>query len=127
MFYKTIEEIREAYNNGEYTYKASIPSKVSANHVFNETLSVKANREMAEEHNAMVAKMQKEKMEKNAELAKKLAEDVVDYIVNTYNLTKTQAQMVERYVYVEKHSFMCDYFANIDSVAEFAENLTMAK
>lgn len=122
-----INKIRSKYNNGDYTlskdYAKEMFSRVPLNHVFDENLSVKRNRELVIEHNQRVSQLQKERQEKQAELSRQLSEDVVNYIIENYSLTKTQAQKVESYVYQEKHAFMCDYFAYIDTFADFAEDL----
>ena len=127
--YKDIEDIRKDYNNGKYT--ASYPKdnngaavvKLSSDYIFDEELSVKRNRELVEEHNQKVAEIRDLKRQKQLELNKKLTEDVVEYIVESYNLTYKQARMVESRVYSDYHSCMCDYFSCIDTFAEFADDL----
>ena len=109
---KTIEQIRDDYNMGNYSYRVEIPNKLPDNHVFDEDLSVKDNQRVAD--------MKQEKMNRNAELSRQLTKDVMDYIMENYDLNEAQAAVVENYVYTEKHAFMCDYFSNIDSVAELA-------
>ena len=121
-----INEIQDAYWNGDYNYKMQIPELVSYLHIFDENLSVKRNREMAMEHNQMVYAMQKEKQIKSNELHCKLASDVAEYIANTYDMNEDQARIVERYVYNREHSFMSDYFAAIDEVAEMVESVLKA-
>ena len=121
-----INEIRAAYENGQYTYKDStIQDKrcLPADYVFDENLSVKRNREMAIEHNDQVEHFKRVKQAKQTELDRKLTEDAVAYIVDAYDLTEAQARIVEMFVYREKHFFMCDYFSYIDTFAEFADDL----
>ena len=117
-------EIRDKYNAGYYTYNhPEIPNKVREDHVFDEDLSVKRNRELAIEHNQKVDELRKEAREKQNMLHWQLTEDVINYITESYNLNEVQARMVERFTYNEKHAFMCDYFAYIDIFAEFADQL----
>ena len=116
-----ITEIRDRYNNGYYTCKMEIPARVKENHVFDEELSVKRNREMVEEHNQRVEEMKNEKRSKQGKLDWQRTKDVVAYIVDSYNISEEQARIVEMFVYVEKHSCMCDYFSWIDKVAEMVE------
>ena len=123
----TIEDIRKRYSQGKYTCDIKVPAKVASNHVFDENLSVKKNREMAAEHNENVQRLQKEKMLKNNELNLQMRKDVVDYIVNSYLLNQKQAEIVESYVYTEKHAFMCDYFSAIDDFAEMVERVSEAR
>ena len=118
-----IIEIRDNYNNGHYTCHMEIPARVKDNHVFDENLSVKRNREMVVEHNQNVERMKREKMDKQAELYRQLTNDVVAYIVDSYDMSEEQARIVERFVYTEKHSFMCDYFSWIDEVARMVEEV----
>lgn len=118
-----IIEIRDNYNSGHYTCHMEIPARVKDNHVFDENLSVKRNREMVVEHNQNVERMKREKMDKQAELYRQLTNDVVAYIVDSYDMNEEQARIVERFVYTEKHSFMCDYFSWIDEVAQMVEEV----
>ena len=115
-----ISEIRAKYNEGGYTYTMDIPKKVKPDHVFDEELSVKRNRELVIEHNDRVDLMWKQKSEKQEELYQKLTNDVVEYIMENYDLTEKQARIVENFTYQEKHAFMCDYFSYIDTFADFA-------
>jgi hypothetical protein len=117
-----IDEIRVKYNRGEYTYKAStdIPKKVKPDHVFDEELSVKRNRELAQEHNDSVDQMYRERNKKQGELDNQLTDDIVEYIMAYYDLTEKQARMVQNFVYQEHHAFMGDYFSYIDTYADFA-------
>lgn len=119
----TIEEIRDRFKEGYYNCKIEVPGKVRECHVFDEELSVKRNREMVDEHNAKVDKLRKEIEEKQNELYCELTKDIVEYIIENYNLNKAQAIAVERFTYSEKHAFMYEYFSCIDTYAEFAENL----
>ena len=125
--YKDISEIRQAWDNGEYYCEIPVPNKVREDHVFDENLSVKRNREMAVEWNENVEQLKKDKMAKQADLYRQLKEDVVEYLMGTYGFTRKQAEAIESYTYIEKHSFMCDYFSGIDSFAELVENVLNAK
>ena len=125
--YKSIEDIRKDYNAGLYRDNTILPGKLREDFVFDEDLSVKENRRLVAEHNETVARMTREKMMKNTELDRKLHADVVAYIVDVYNMTEAQANIVENYVYTEKHSFMGDYFSAIDDVAEMVERVLAKK
>ena len=125
--YMDISEIRAAWDAGEYYVKMEIPQKVAVDHVFDVDLSVRRNREMAEEWNANVKHLQDEKWAKQAELSRKLTEDVVQYLMGTYDFTRKQAERVQSYVYTEKHSFMGDYFSAIDEIADMVRDVLDAK
>lgn len=118
-----INEIRAKYDAGDYTYKSDIPKKVWDDHIFDEDLSVKRNRELAKEHNENVERLWKEAQKKQNILHWQLTEDVIKYITENYPLNEVQARKVERFVYQEHHSFMCDYFSYIDTYASFASDL----
>lgn len=123
MNYMDIQDIRKKYNNGDYSCNMSVPQSVKENHVFDENLSVKQNREMVREHNEMVIAKRRERDEKNNELHLRMRNDVIQYIVHTYGLSREQASIIESYVYTEKHAFMCDYFSYIDDIAEIVEQV----
>ena len=125
-----IDEIRELYNKGHYTYKDKInqdKKRLPEDYVFDENLSVKRNREMVQEHNDEVERFKRIKQVKQADLNRQLTEDVVAYIKENYNLTEVQARLVEMFTDQEKHSFMCDYFSYIDTFAEFADDIANIK
>lgn len=124
--YKSIEEIRRAYNNKEYQYDVRIPATLASTYIFDENLTIKENRRKIEEHNANVEAMKKEKLLKNAELSRKLTQDVIDYLIGEYGFTEAQAQKVQNYVYIEKHAFMGDYFSAIDDIAGFVSEVLEA-
>jgi hypothetical protein len=118
-----IDEIRVNYNKGVYTYKVDIPKKVKPDHVFDEELSVKRNRELAQEHNDNVDRLWRNKNRIQGELNERLTYDVVVYMMENYSLTEQQAKIVENFVYQHYHSCMGDYFSYIDTFAELAESL----
>ena len=125
-----IDDIRDNYNNGKYSISHYSDfsellhlNKLPSDHVFDEELSVKRNREMVEEYNKDIENKRILKREKQLELDKKLTEDVVAYIKEYYNLSDKQARVIERWTYQEKHAFMGDYFSSIDTFADFAEML----
>ena len=119
----SIEEIRTKYEEGGYTFKMDIPKKVWDDHVFDEDLSVKRNRELAKEHNEEVARLTKYKRERQIELDKQFTYDVIVYLMTYFSLTEEQAKLVESFVYKEWHSCMSDYFYYIDEVGELAFDL----
>ncbi len=63
---------------------------------------------------------------KDNELCRKMREDVIAYLMDTYDFTRKQAEEVESFTFREKHAFMCDYFASIDTFAEFASSILEA-
>lgn len=122
-----IDEIRVNYNNGVYTYKANIPKKVKPDHVFDEELSVRRNRELVQEHNDNVDLLRQDKNRIQHELDKRLTYDIVVYMMENYDLTERQAKIVENFVYQHYHSSMSDYFSYIDTFADLAFMLVEPK
>lgn len=119
-----ITEIHKKYDAGDYTYKhPEILHKVGTDFVFDENLSVKRNRELVVEHNQKVDEIRKKVHKKQNQLNQQFTEDIVNYITASYNLNEAQARIVERFVYGEHHSAMCDYFSYVDIFAEFANQL----
>jgi hypothetical protein len=122
-----LTDIYTKYQRGDYTYKLEIPKKVWDDHVFDENLSVKSNRERAKAHNEEVDRRRKYRSEMQAVLDKQLTDDVVEYITDNYDLTEAQARKVEHFVYEEYHSCMYDYFSNIPTYADFAQDVVNAE
>lgn len=130
-----INDIRENYGTGRYSvgynYPGEFPEeamkKLPADYVFDEYLSVKRNQEMVIEHNDKVEHLRARKRSLQADLDRKLTEDVVKYIEENYDLTPAQARIVESLVYREHHSSMYEYFSYIDTFAEFAEDIANLK
>ena len=118
-----IYKIHEKYDKGDYTYKVDIPKKVWDDHIFDEELSVKRNREMAKEHNQRVDELRAEAQKQQNLLHWQLTSDIINYIQENYNLNELQARTVERFVYQEYHSSMYDYFSYIDTLADLAFQL----
>lgn len=125
--YMDLSEIRAAWDAGEYYVKMDIPQKVAKDHIFDVDLSVRRNREMAEEWNQNVTNLNNEKWRKQAELSRKLTNDVVEYLMGDYGFTRKQAERVQSYVYTEKHSFMGDYFSAIDEIADMVRDVLDAE
>jgi hypothetical protein len=125
-----INEIRKLYEEGHYKYK--LPEEVTLktlplDYIFDEDLTVKRNREMVIHHNSLAEDQKRKKQAGQADLDRQLTNDVVEYIKENYDLTETQARLVEMFVYREHHSYMCDYFSYIDTFAEFADDIANFK
>lgn len=127
MSYMDISEIRQAWDNGEYIDRCTIPTKVKEGHVFDENLSVKRNREMVQEWNENVDATVKAHRERQGALYQKFTNDVVNYLMGVYGFNELQARKIEGYVYAEKHSFMSDYFGFLDEFADVVSEIIAAK
>ena len=125
--YKDIEDIRMAYDNGEYWDDTTIPKKMKENAVIDADLSVNRNRELVAEHNAKVDEIRMKHAQANRDLAKKLTRDVVEYIMGAWNFSEAQANHIEQWCYNEYHSAMCDYFNRIDDICELISGVNELK
>ena len=119
----SLQEIRDAYNRHEYQCDIKIPPTLANSYVFDENLTIKENKQRIEEHNANIEALKKEKRDKNAELSRKLTNDIIEYLIGEYGFTRKQAEKIQNYVYIEKHAFMCDYFSAIDDIATFVSEV----
>lgn len=118
-----IREIAEKYRNGDYNNPIKYGNKVAENYIFDADLTVRRNREMVAEHNARVDAERKEAYAKQAELNKKLAHDVTCYITENYDVNYQVASKIERFCYERWHSSVYDYLSQIDTIADFVEDI----
>ena len=118
-----IREIVEKYRNGDYSHNVRCGIKLSSDHVFDEGLTVKRNREMVKEYNDKIDAEKKEAYAKQAELNKKLAEDVTCYITENYSVNSQVARKIERFCYEHWHYDTYDYLSQIDTIADFIESI----
>ncbi len=118
-----IEVIKEKYRLGEYNCKMIFGVKLKSDHIFDEELSVRRNREMVDEYNAEVESQRKEAYTKQAELDKKLAHDICCYITENYDMDYATASRIQHFCYTEKHHDMNAYFDYIDIIADFVDSI----
>lgn len=103
---KTIEDIREKFKNGGYDFNESRPKtkKLKPEHIFDEDLSVKKNREMVIEHNN---KVDEEIKAYNNRYNLKISEfnnDLIKVIKEETGLNDKKANVLFNYIYRESHS-----------------------
>lgn len=117
-----LTEIQQRYNSGHYTYK---PKKIvfyRENHVFDENLSVKRNREMVKEANDKARAEQRHGYDEQAKLDKVFKDNCVDYLVHVYNFKRSTAEYIYNYCYGEKHDSMYEFFWFFDEIAEVVDD-----
>lgn len=119
----TLTEIYDAYRNGDYTYKGEIIKPVPKDHIFDENLSVKRNREMVEEQHAVAKASWTKCQDESGALTRKLNEDIEAALMEEYEITAPVAALVRGYAYQQWHSCMHDMFANLPELAELAEEI----
>lgn len=118
-----IDLIREKYARGEYTHTIKYEPTVSSDHIFDEELSVRRNREMAKEHNERVRAKRAEDYARQGELDKKLATDVTTYITDYYGFNEDVASKIQMFCYQEKHDNIYSYFDFITTIADFVDTI----
>lgn len=123
----SISEIERKYNDGEYTISVPDIKRLPDWHVFDENKSVKWNREAVAEYNKLANKQREEAIKLRAKKNSQFHMDICDYICHEYNLSMRQAELIENYVYEEKHSCMSDYFIAIDEIAELSKRIVSSK
>lgn len=118
-----IEKIKKKFINGDYNYTLKIPDMISSTHIFDEDLSVRQNREMAEEHNQKVKQMREKLFQERAKRYRQLRQDVINYIIEDYKVTLKQANIIEDFAYAQKGDEVMSYLCYIDDVAIMVESL----
>lgn len=119
-----IQEIKEEYFNG-IRYKKSRPTKkyYTEDYIVDENLTVKENRELVNKLNEEYRKEKEQIRKENIDKLKLFAEDVVEYIVDEYKFTESQATSIEQKVYSDYHDSMYDYFETIDEVCDWVREI----
>lgn len=122
---KNIRDIFEDYKAGFYfpdnrNYQ-TIPLR--DDHVFDENLSVKENRERVKAHNERCKEESARKTRDSLLLMAKLHDDVVEYLIEEHTLTKAQAKLVESRAWEKHHSCIYDYFIEVEELATWAKTL----
>jgi hypothetical protein len=122
---KDLDEIKEAYDNGEYKTKLPYPSgkKLKPTDFIDKSKSVTWNEQEIEKKNKELDEAYKAYRTDNSRLDDKLSEDVVNALVIEFKLHVLQAKKVQGYVYREHHSSMNDYFIYLREVGELAQDL----
>lgn len=124
----TIDELKTAYDAGEYNTKVPYPTKghYSSDHIFDENLTVKENREMVQQKNleykAAVDAHRADQMRLNTKLHADAIAATAEYL--EYDLGEDVAARVaievEKRAYNDHHSSMHDYFIYLYEYADFA-------
>lgn len=112
--------------NDYYTLKknCSILNKVPTTFIFDEDLSVRKNKELAEEYNRLIDKEKQDCRESENSLHKEFRDDCIAAIINESSLTPIQAEIVFNYSYRLNHSEGKHAVASgLYELIEFAETL----
>lgn len=123
---RSIREIREAYDNKEFESKIPFTlrrDKLKEDHVINEDKSVKWNREQVALHNKKIDDQIKQRQIDSNNLQKALTDEIILWLQQDYELNEKQAELVYGYAYQEYHSYMGDFFINIEEIADMIEKV----
>lgn len=126
MNYKTIEEIGKDWEEGKYEADRPIMKKVSSDHVFDEDMSVKWNREEVLKHNTAVENEKENYKQKCSELNKKRYEETITAIMKE-GFNRKQAELIEVQVSAKDHCPYSNYFIDLYDEMEYVANVMSAK
>ena len=98
-------DVIEKLENGDYEPEVVlIPKKLASDHIFDEDLSVKQNRQMLEDYNNMRCDKIKLNRQKANEADKRFETDLASALVNDYSLNQAQAAKIVAVAYDAEHS-----------------------
>lgn len=121
------ETIEDRINKGFYIYKDTEPTlnRVSENHIFDEDLSVKKNREMVIAHNEKVKEQAKRRMKENNDLRKQFYDDCIGCLIGTYGWDFHQdiAEKIVNFVQQKDYDSDRDFLYALDKVADFVADI----
>ena len=127
---KTLDEIKDAYNNKEYENKMDYKhfKKYSENHVFDEEQSIKWNREQVQIKNQEALEYSRKYREEVNRLNTLLTEDIIKAMMIEYNINEIQAKYVYDYTYSEYHSSgINDVINYLDDILRLIFNFNSVK
>lgn len=113
-----INDVRDNYEKGNYSVNESWPYPVTRNHVFDENLSIKENRELIEKFNCQVAEKRLAISQEKQRRQQEMRNDVVAAIAYSNDLTERQSIIIERYAWNIRHDCIRDYFDEAEELAE---------
>lgn len=122
-----LETIRKKYEQKEYTSNIKVERKLPEGYIFDEELSVRANREMVEQHNATVDTNREASISLQGQLHRKLKHDVATYITESYDIDYPTAVKIEKFCDEQKHHDMYSYFEFIPTIADFVEEILIGE
>ena len=114
--------IRQRIENGYYVNTKEYPKKTEnmrAGYITDEDKSIKWNKEQVELANQEYNKKRREYMEKGHRLAALFKQDIIDYLMNFYNLNEKAALVIFNKAYEEGHSD--GYICILDYVYDYIE------
>lgn len=114
-----------------YVYKDTEPTmfKVSENHIFDEDLSVKKNREMAIAHNEKVKEQARYRMKNKDNLRKQFYTDCISCLIGTYGWAfhPEIAEKIVNFVWNKDCDSDREILYEIDELADFVADIRDTK
>lgn len=125
--YVTFEELEENARNSAYYYKDPEPTlyKVSEDHIFDEDLSVKKNREMAIAHNLKAKEQTKKRMENQNKVRMLFHDDCVSCLMGTYgwHFSKQIAEKIVTAIESKDCNSDYEFVHEMDRLADFVADI----
>ena len=102
----TKEELLDAIRRNAYSPEhVDVPERVSIDHTFDEGLSVRQNREMAEARNREHDEKSALRRQAIADAEKRFGEDLSAMLVQEYKLNAQQARKIQGAAYEHSHAY----------------------
>lgn len=129
--YVIFEELMDKARNGAYYYKDPEPTMhyVGENHIFDEDLSVKKNREMAIAHNEKVKEQKRQRLLNRDKVRQQFHNDCVSCLMGSYgwNFKQEIAEHIVKTLEEKDYDNDVEFVYALDRVADFvAEIINMA-
>lgn len=129
--YVDYETLEQRIRDGFYNYKDTEPTmfKVSENHIFDEDLSVKKNREMAIAYNEQVKEQTKRRLKARNDLRTQFFNDCVGCLIGTYGWAfhKEVAEKIVNFVWNKDYDSDREILYEIDKLADFVADIRDTK
>ncbi len=129
--YVDYETLEQRACNGFYYYKDTEPTmfRVSENHIFDENLSVKKNREMVIAHNEKVKEQARHRLKAGNDLRTQFFNDCVGCLIETYYWAfhKEVAEKIVSFVWNKGYDNDRDILYEIDKLANFVADIRDTK
>lgn len=125
----TIAEVIKNYENGVYSIKDTTPvgAFLPETHIFDETLSAEDNLKLVYKHNESVVSSIEAREKEVAYFMNLLSRDIVDALMNEYQLTKDQALRVNHQAFNRLHESPEGYFESLCDLAQTTSDLVNLK
>lgn len=119
-------EIRADYEEACGMSCKPVHNKVPDNHIFNENMTVKWNREKVAEHNKSYDDKVKELRERRLDALRNVVDEVVNKIACELHITNSRAEILWDYVY-DRSEGCYDLFRKLEEVVDMLHEMFCIK